>query len=494
MKKVFLINAGPYKSYSVKSRVYFPTLLLYIGTIIKNKYEVEILDRMVEDFEIATLGDKIKSESSPLACIIHFGTKEINDAAGIADCFKRVHPNAKVIALGLHGAMFPDQVLSDSSFDFVISLDAENVIYALLKSIEDGNVSAMPNVWSKMSNNVLPPSRVENIDMSSLPLLDYELVSMDKYLYRSVGFLTGDNSLKKVIRFSTSRGCLYKCNFCTDPFKGYSRMSNEKIVENLKFIVNKFDPDILYFDDPEFFMNRKESIELLKYINSNFRFQCIGTSRAHYYNEKYISLSVMEELKNCWLVWDVGAETGNSETLKALKKGIQVEQLHNVASYAGQVGVRSGFSFMVGLPNETEEDMINTLILIEELKTKSKNNIIITYQYYQPIGKTELALNVSQYGFIQPILLRDWVNLFDKKTGSIDIHYNKWIERPEFIDYLMLVVKFHINEEYQDSQSSFAKTIRNSWEERKSKNYWDDLWEVELAKQNNLSFFSYQNA
>ncbi len=494
MKKVFLINAGPYKSYSVKSRVYFPTLLLYIGTIIKNKYEVEILDRMVEDFEISTLDDKIKSEHSPLACIIHFSTKEINDAVGIADCFKSVHSNTKVIALGLHGAMFPEQVLQDSSFDFVISLDAENIIADLLKSIEEESASAIPNIWSKISDNILQPSRVENIDMSYLPLLDYDLLSMDKYLYRSVGFLTGDNSVKKVIRFSTSRGCLYKCNFCTDPFKGYSRMSNEKIIENLKFIANKFDPDILYFDDPEFFMNRKESIELLKYINTNFRFQCIGTSRAHYYHEKYISLSVMEELKKCWLVWDVGAETGNAETLKALKKGIQVEQLHNVASYAGQVGVRSGFSFMVGLPNETEEDMINTLILIEELKAKSRNNIIITYQYYQPIGKTELALNVSRYDFTQPTLLRDWVKLFDKKTGSINIHHNKWIERPEFIEYLMLVVKFHINEEYQNSQRSFATTIRNSWEERKNKNYWDDLWEIELAQQNNLSFFSYQNA
>lgn len=491
MRKVFLFNAGPYKDYSVKNRVYFPTLLLYLGTIIKDEYEIELLDRMVEDFEISTLEDEIKTENPPLACIIHFGTKEVNDAIEIADIFKRKQPRTKVIAIGLHGTMYPEQVLKDRSFDFVISLDAESIIKNLLKSIENENITPTPNVWSKLQNQIIAPLKKENINMDSLPLLDYELIKMDKYLYRSAGFLTGDNSIKKIIRFSTSRGCLYKCNFCTDPFKGYSRMSNEKIIKNLEFIATKFDPDIIYFDDPEFFLERQSSIDLLRYINSNFRFQCIGTSRAHYYNEKYISLSVMEELKKCWLVWDVGAETGNSETLKAMKKGIQVKHLYNVASYAGQIGVRAGFSFMVGLPNETEEDMLNTILLIEKLKAKSKNNIIITYQYYQPIGKTELALSVTDYGFTQPKNLREWVNLFDTKTGSISIHLNKWIERPEFIDYLMLVVKFHINETFSASEKDFADMVKNSWKERKLKNNWDNLWEVELAKEKNLSFFSY---
>ena len=201
----------------------------------------------------------------------------------------------------------------------------------------------------------------------------------------------------------------------------------------------------------------------------------------------------MEELKNCWLVWDVGAESANSETLKLIKKGIQIDQLLNVASCAGKVGVRSGFSFMVGLPNESEADMINTMLFIEKLKLVSNNNIIITYQYYQPIGKTELALSVGQCGFNQPENLRDWVKLFDEKTGSISILHNKWILRPEFIDYLMLVVKFHINEAFEEYETDFANTIKNSWIERKSKNNWDDLWEVELAKESEHSFFSYRN-
>lgn len=490
--RVLLLNAAPYKNYSVKTRVYFPSLLLYLATIVKSAgFAVSLIDRVVDDMPDARLREWVEKNGSELvATIIHFTTKEVPDAILLGDLVHAAAPHVKVVAVGLHSAMYPNQVIEDPAFDVVVQGDAEPAVVALLRSLTDEADSKVPNVWWKRGGAYSAPPACVDTNMDDLPVFDFGVIDLKKYIQRDVAFLTGNNELCRVFRFSASRGCIYKCSFCTDPFKGYKRMQNSTIVRHLDAIVEAADPDIVFFDDPEFFIRKNETLELMDKIAKRYRFKCITTSRAQYYREDYISKEVMRRFSKRWMLWDVGGETASADRLRDMRKGITFDQLRQVSDYAGEVGVRAGFSFMVGMPGESEREMLDTVFFMEDLKRRARGNIAITYQYYQPIGPTVMTRSAEALGFQSPKTLRQWRETFDIKTGSTSIYLHPWVPRPEFVDYLRLVVKYVVNESYSHDEVQFAKLIGESWLRRKDQDDWSNLPEQKACAEAGLSFFS----
>jgi radical SAM superfamily enzyme YgiQ (UPF0313 family) len=491
---VLLVNAGPMKNYSVANLVYFPTSLVSLSTVLEAAdVKVRLVDRFRERDTIEDIAAMAREPSTSLV-LLHFTTKEAPDAVAIADAIRASGSSARIAAVGLYATMYPEHVAADESFDFVIEGDGEPAVVELVRQVESGTSSAVANVWQRRGKTALSVRRPVDhldVDLDGIPLLSWDVVDMSEYLNRELAFV-GDFEMRRVVRFSGSRGCVYKCNFCTDPFKGYQRLSNERMLEQLDHVVDKFDPDVVFFEDPEFFVRRPQTLALADEFAERYRFQCLTTSRAHYYRPDYISQEFMRKHANRWLMWDCGAETANAARLKEMQKGVTLAHLRQVADYAGAVGVRAGFSFMLGMPGETEADMLETVRFMEELKARAAGRLFITYQYYQPIGRTPMAELAAEHGFPAPTGIRDWQALFDPATGSTRIQLHPWIARPEFINYLMLVVKYVINAIHRPTadEMAFADLLSESWLKRSAADDWTNLWESDLAIESGRSFFT----
>jgi radical SAM superfamily enzyme YgiQ (UPF0313 family) len=450
---------------------------------------------MLEDFTEKHF-QKFLKEQSPTKdslFLLHFETKEVPCAIVIADVLRKQLPEATIGAFGLHSTMYPQQVVEDRAFDFAVIGDIEPIAVDLVKGVQQkkplGNTPNLALPTSKArAANIKPPASLQ-VNMDVLPLYDFTLLPLDKYVTRDTGFLTGNYDKKSVFRFAASRGCKHKCNFCTYPFKGYVRMQNANVIRHLDHIVEACDPDTIFFDDPEFFLNKREAMELAGILKERYRFDCMTTSRAHYYHESFISKDFMRRMRGKWLIWDMGAESANPQTLKDIGKGINIDQLRQAADYAGEVNARAGFSFMVGIPGESEEQMVQNVKFMEELKRRTNGNIQITYQYYQPIGPTKMRDQAEALGFRSPQRLRDWMSVFDPETGSTKITLHPWVKRPEMLEYLMLVVKYAINESYGPKERETANAIRSSWSKRKASNNWSDLAEVRECRKHGLGYF-----
>ena len=95
-----------------------------------------------------------------------------------------------------------------------------------------------------------------------------------------------------------------------------------------------------------------------------------------------------------------GAESGNPEMLKRVRKGITLAQATNAVRICKQAGMFAHASFMVGLPGETEETLNQTAAFAESLK------ILFGYHYLAPFPGTTLCEKVGDYDL--EILTKDW--------------------------------------------------------------------------------------
>lgn len=493
--KIILINAKSSKKTSEKERIYFPLKLLYLGTILRNSgYDAKLYDLIVAD----NIDFNEIKKKPPLFVLISCTTKTLPSAIDTADSIKNINSHIPVVMEGLHALHFPEQVVQDKSFDIALTGEGEGIILLLANALlNKTELSKIPGIIYNTGNSTIKNKSEDLINLDDLPLINYELIDIQKYLYRKVDFILTDHSIKKIIRLSFSRGCPYNCPYCLYKSYPYRKMPLERCIKEINYITDKFDPDILFFDDATFFADKIDTINFLEVIRNNrskYRFKIICTARANYFNDNYISKSFIEKYKDIILFWDVGGETANENLLKEIDKKITLDDLKNVADYCGKTETKAGFSFMLGMPDEHVNDMIETIKFIEKLKKLSKNNLLITYQFYQPLGTTRWSEKAVSLGYNRPKSLRDWEKQFDKKVGTISPTLLPWIKSIELLEYLMILVNYHINTNLRRNglkDRLLMIMLFFSWKIRKTINHFDHLWELKFI--NKLGYRVFDN-
>jgi radical SAM superfamily enzyme YgiQ (UPF0313 family) len=486
---VLLVHAGPHKRASVSGRAFFPTVLLTCATLLKGRgHQVRLLDRWIREGPVEPALDSVwPVGSQPALVVVEFATKEVPDAVSLADAARSRWPGTPIVAIGLHGTMYPRQVAQDGAFDAVVVGDPELPVSALAEDFAGG--LRAPGVLPAGGGAPAPVPAAAAGVLDDVYPLDFGLVDIDDYVHRDVGFITGDYTVRRVARTSLSRGCAYSCTFCVDPYKGYSRLSNSKALEHLDRLVEVFRPDVVFFDDPEFFLQRRATLDLLSQFENRYDFRVLSTSRADDYRPDYINEELIQRHRDRWLLWDCGAETGNAGRLAGMNKMITVSQPQAVADLCGRLGVRAGFSCMVGMPGEGEAHMLETVRFLEDLKVRARGRISVTYQYYQPIGPTPMARAAENLGWRPPATLRDWVRVLEPYTGGPSAYLNPWLPRVDFVHYLMLVVRYVINEFARAEERDLMELFRRSWRTRSARGNWADLWEVDAARAAGAGYF-----
>jgi radical SAM superfamily enzyme YgiQ (UPF0313 family) len=111
----------------------------------------------------------------------------------------------------------------------------------------------------------------------------------------------------------------------------------------------------------------------------------------------------------------IGAESGSDEVLSRIKKDLTVDQVLTVNRKLKDAGIIPFYSFMVGFPFETTEDVKKTLSLMGLLLRENPEAIVFKLQYYTPFPGTELFHYASKHGMRFPESLEDWT----------DYHYDR---------------------------------------------------------------------
>jgi len=157
----------------------------------------------------------------------------------------------------------------------------------------------------------------------------------------------------------TSRGCPFRCDFCSRPVFGnqFRSRSAANIVDEIETII-KLGYDRIWFADDCFTLNRKRLLGICNEIISRhvrIGWECLSRVDT-------IDGEVAQKMKQAGCIRTFfGIESGNNAVLTIMKKNATVEQARDAVNVAKQSRIQVGAFFIVGYPGETQGTVLDTV-------------------------------------------------------------------------------------------------------------------------------------
>jgi radical SAM superfamily enzyme YgiQ (UPF0313 family) len=370
-----------------------PLGLAYLASVARQKgHEAKIIDSLVMNISFDNLEKEIKNYNPDIVAVTST-TSMIYDAYKVSELSKNIDTNIKVVLGGPHVTFTPDiTFIENPNVDFIVRGEGETVFSNLLDFLDGKynirNVRGLSYKKDDMIVNNPPEILIKDIDSIPLPALD--LLPMDRYMMDNRPFGT----------IMTSRGCPYNCSFCSSSLqfgKQWRGHSTERVIEELKILSEKYHKKEIEFLDDTFTLNMKRALELTeKMKKENMDISWSASSRVNLFTDE-----LARSMKNAGLhTIYFGIESGSQKTLDFIGKGINLDLSIKAVKKANDAGLHSLGSFIIGFPDETIEDVKNTINFSKKLKVTVAQFTIAT-----PYPGTKLWEYVMEKKLL---LSRDW--------------------------------------------------------------------------------------
>jgi len=232
-----------------------------------------------------------------------------------------------------------------------------------------------------------------------------------------------------------TRGCPYYCYFCQTPYLFGGRVRHRSIEEICKYvrIMNARNLTFLRFITPSAFsygspdgktLNLTKLEELLSNVSKIFETGRLflgsfpSEVRPEHVTNETINL-VLKYAHNDNLI--IGAQHGSQRILDLCHRDHSVEDVYTAVELTLKKGLKANVDFIFGLPEETEEDIYQTIKVMSDLV---KMGARIHAHTFMPLPLTPFAKKPA--GKIDKNIRK-----MIKKLLSKDIVYGNWREQEE---------------------------------------------------------------
>lgn len=422
--KIFILNPALFTDglHSI-SRKRQPLSLAYIASLLRGDNEIKFLDANVEDISLEESLGRIK-EFNPEILILtstpidrwevpsHSHIKLLID--NIVKTVNSLNiPN--IILLGAHGTIMPEKILRKTKANFVVRSEPEITTLNLVNAIKNKTSFSEINGISYLKDDkfINNPDACRNDDLDSLPFPAYDLLPMEKYAY------TFSDIPKPFSLMMSSRGCPFSCTYCLKAMlpKKYIVRSSENVIEEIKYLIEKFGIKGIYFQDWEFCINAKRVEEICNLIlKNNLKFTWGCNARAPDINEELV-----KKMKSAGCVRiNIGFETGSQKVLDLANKRTTLQDFKNAMEICRQHDIHVGIYAILNLPGEDRKTIAETekFLADNNLQTLSAPNLPIPY-----IGTALYDQLTEQEGKEIP-----WEDL-EQYAGKVNVKQPAWLAK-----------------------------------------------------------------
>ena len=264
--------------------------------------------------------------------------------------------NVPVLMGGSHVSALPKSVLSESAVDFVIMGEGEKPMVEFLKEFAaEKNFSQVSNLGWKKNGELIFNERQDNFEIEDLPEPDLSDLDVQNYLYE-----------KKPLSFVvTSRSCPHRCSFCsvhqTFGFR-YRRQSVDKVLCGIQkryaqgIRVFDFEDDNLTFYKDEMKALCRRLIEIFPQKDVQF----VAMNGISYLSLDSELMQLMREAGFTHL--NLALVSSDITVRESTKRPHTIPKYLEVVREAQHLGFHIVSYQILGLPNETLDSMIQTLV------------------------------------------------------------------------------------------------------------------------------------
>jgi anaerobic magnesium-protoporphyrin IX monomethyl ester cyclase len=348
-----------------KTRYPQPSLgLASLAAVLESSgHNVKILD--MPALKLSELSAETILQEKPDIIGITAMTPTLNAALAVAKKVKETSNNTLVALGGPHATVLPEETLEKAyDLDFVIRGEGEQTFADLVNHLQ-GNKTGLEKVsgltYRKEECVRSNDYRSLIADLDTLPFPAFHLLPLDKYrIHPPFG------RRKPILPIITSRGCPYRCLFCSKSVFGkkYRVNSPNYVISEIQSLIERFGVREIKFYDDSFTLNRKRVLEICRLLKENkIDIQWTCETRVNLVDRDL--LAVMKEA-GCYMI-EYGVESGVQDILNTLKKDVTVNQVHDSFKLTHDAGIETVAYFMIGSPGESVRTIEETISFSKKL-------------------------------------------------------------------------------------------------------------------------------
>lgn len=377
-----------------------PWGMLRVVVTAREKYgfNAGILDAHRLKLEPQEIADQIRKSRAKLIGL-NPTSVNVSEARIVADICNdlRVH----YILGGIHATLDPRIAKEDFPEAFaIVRGNGEVAIREILDTFHRGAIKSVNQgiyYWDQDSNT--GSFYATKMRPGDVPIIQQDLYIEEPIYTHTVEVNGNEREIHEATLFVTD-GCPFECTFCSSPImvnRGgdipYVRPETERIVDEVG-LATKLGADAIHFLDDMAFIRGQNIKEFHRGISERGllgKFIWRGLTRAPVVLRPDFDDDVMNMMREsgAWKI-ALGIESGSDEVLKRIKKQVTTDQVrravYKLSSYDIQV---KGF-FILGFPDETEDQMGETIRFIDELRSVGLTEIS-AFQFKPYPGTQEYA-------------------------------------------------------------------------------------------------------
>lgn len=386
MKVLIIVPNFPNR---VKEYLVLPSLELCImSSILKlNNHDVSMIDMKINKYELDMLDDLLPKESPEIVIIDDIPETHCNTKVIIEKVRDKYKNNVKI---GIRGELIsfePKMIMErNAGLDFGLRYDDDYSLLNYVNNFKDyDNLINVDNIVFRNKKNeiIITNSKRTRYNLDTLPMPDRQLYDIKKYLKRDS---------ETIVR--SSRGCPGNCLFCTKTrMESFRLFSIKRFCDEIEEMIGYGFKSFFFSDDTFAFsdVRLKEFAEEVK--KRNLKFKWTSNIRIKDITDEKIKL--MKEL-GAYRVF-VGIETINSKTSDIIGKNIYVDEIEQKVSILKKYGMQFHASFILGNPEDTEEDLEETVKFVKKIEPN-----IVTFNLIKIYPGLDLYDNPEKYGMVMP--------------------------------------------------------------------------------------------
>ncbi len=357
---------------------------------------------------------------------------------------KELNKRIKIVLGGPHVHLFPQETINLPGVDYLIKGEGEKPFFELLEALEKNqDISQINGLVFKQDNQVIdnPVNQLIN-NLDEIPFPDRQLLPIEKY-----NSVLSNNRI--VTTMFTSRGCPFQCAFCDRPHLGkkFRARSAQNVVDEMEECLNLGIEEILVYDDT-FTVNKQRTLDICdEILKRNLKFVWDIRARVD-----TVDKEILEKLKQagCDRI-HFGVEAGTEKILKVLNKGIYLDQVEQTFKQAKQVGIERLAYFMIGSPQETREDINQTIQFAKKIDPDYVSASVLTPYPATQVYEWALRDGVIKYDYWKEfakspkkgVNTKYWEKELTKEElfALLDKFYKKFYGRPKYVFKELLKVR-----------------------------------------------------
>ena len=405
--KITLVNP-PYPGSAHNHPPFIPLGIGYLGAVCeKAGYDVNVIDCQAEKLDFAGFRKRIAQTDADVVGMTST-TLTYKSALENARIAKEELPECTTVLGGCHATFWDENALNECpSLDIVVRREGEVTFVELLGKLS--NKSSLNGVlgttYRKKDGRIVRNEDrpfIENLD--DLPFPAHHLLPLKSFHVMG----------KTIFPLTTSRGCVYWCDFCTAVRmfgKRYRMRSPKNVVDEIEQIHKKYGQSQFTFYDDAFTVDPKRVVQICDEIQRRkLAVQWDCETRVDMVNR-----DLLQKMRDagCMATW-FGVESGSPSVLEKMHKKIKLDQTRLAFKTARNVGLITVASVVLGFPSETEQTAWETINFVKELDPDDIGFYIAT-----PYPGTPMYDQVKANGWLK---ITDF-NKYDTATPTFETPY-----------------------------------------------------------------------